>query len=372
MGIIMNNAIVDVIREIQIDYLELLKNIAYTSENKVPPSLVDKVNIFWFKNKRIIGLAGNYLFKDKDTYCFSAATTFDVEDPDQNSFFLLGKYHIFDDPLPRYINEVNIINHSKNNLLIQSLNSRILNSIKDNIRIIEDYGDILWILPLSFISQIENQNYMDFHEISENLFCQFFVGISDKNDYQKKILTAKDIELNSDSNNISNVLLYDGDNPSDSWVDRIRGYRNETSEYISESFSDGDVFFVAVYGYVRQALAIIDMSNNFEVTPFIRTFTPLNYFLFLTKTINQNVERLNKNEFNFQIDFKALVSYLLYFEYCKRASQSSLSDLLRKADEIQFEKTLLHDLEIFQGDENIPKIVETINSHLDNLIGGAN
>ena len=246
-----------------------------------------------------------------------------------------------------------------------------MNTIKDNIRIIEEYGDVFWILPLRFISQIENQNYFDLQEVAENLFCQFFVGISDINDYHKKILSAKDIELNLDSNNISNILFYDGDDPSEPWVDRIRGYRYESSEFISESFSDRDIFFVAVYGYVRQALAIIDMSNNFKVIPFIRSFTPLNYCLFLTKTINQNAERLNKNEINFQIDFKSLISYLLYFEYSKRASQSSLNDLLIRAGEIQFEKTLLHDLEIYQEDENIPKIVETINRHLDILIGGA-
>jgi len=175
----MNNPIINEIRQIQKDYLELLKNIANTSENVVSSNLADKLNIFWFKNKKIIKLAGHYLFKDEETYCFSAATIFDVDDPDQNSFFLLGKYHVFDDPLPSYINEVIKITNFKNDLMAQSLNSRILNTIKDNIRIIEEYGDVFWILPLRFISQIENQNYFDLQEVAENLFCQFFVGISD-------------------------------------------------------------------------------------------------------------------------------------------------------------------------------------------------
>lgn len=150
----MNNPLLEELTTVQNDYLTLLKELDKIPQDEISLSVIDSVNLFWYESRNIVNLVFEYLFKGKDTYCFSAATIFDVDDKDQNSFFLLGDYHVFDDPIPSYLNNLTGIS---DNIFSKKMKSIISTTIKDNIRVIEECESNLIILPLRYSSVILNQ-----------------------------------------------------------------------------------------------------------------------------------------------------------------------------------------------------------------------
>lgn len=360
----MNNPLLEELNIVQNDYPLLLKELDKIPQDEISLSVIDSVNVFWYENRNIVNLVFEYLFKGKNTYCFSAATIFDVDNTDQRSFFLLGDYHVFDDPIPSYLNTlIGVLDR----VYLKKMKTIISNTIKDNIRVIEEIKSDLVILPLRYTSVVLNQHYEKLDETAETLFCNLFTDIENIEEYKSKIVTIEDLIEHLDNRNSASILLFDGDNPSETWECRIQKYKEETDHFDMSTFSCGDIFFFAVFGNLRQALAVIDMASNFEVIPFIRSYIPFQYYLLLSSVLEQN----SKPELWFpQIKnsrWKSKVSYLLYREFRKRGINYSLEELKQKANDIEFENKLFEEVECQVDDQKIPTIIHVINKYLDEI-----
>ncbi|MBF2515710.1 hypothetical protein IA940_03955 [Listeria marthii] len=364
----MINLLIEELKEIQMDYTDLLKQIVSSPENKLSKESIDQVNLFWFKNRNVVSLAGKYLFKDKNTYCFTAATTYNVDDREQDSFFFLGDYHIFDDPVPNYINDMNQVKETSDNLYFNFLRSKVFETMKDNLRLIEEFDNMLWVIPLRFVSELLYQHDEELHTITENLFCQLFTNINNINAYQETVKTVSDIENCIDNNKTSYIILYDGDLSSNTWKERIDGFRRENKKFISPEYSDGMIFQIAVYGYFRQALSIIDISNNFNVIPFIRSKTPFNYFLFLIQMIEFNLGKEHRNPRSNEIEIKSFLAHILYREYEKYSPIANLKAVYQKSFDTDFQDKLYTEVQTYYENKNFPMILEVINIHLKSLL----
>lgn len=353
-----NNPLLEELNIVQSDYLFLLKELDKIPLDDISLNMIDWINVFWYENRNIVKLLFEYLYRGKDTYCFSAATIFDVDDTEQNSFFLLGEYHVFDDPIPSYLNTLKGISDE---VYLTKMKEIISKTIKDNIRIIEELGDDLLILPLRYSSVVINQHYENLDEIAVKLFCNLFTEIQDVNEYKEKVVTLDDLVQHLDTHYSASILLYDGDNPTEAWEYRMQKYKEENDNFDMKTLSYGGIFFLAVFGNIRQALALIDMSNTFGVIPFIRSFIPLHYYVFLSSILEYD---LNQVECSI---LKTKVSYFLYQEYRKRGIKYSLEELKQKAENIDFETKLFADLR-YSGDEvEINRIIYVINQHLDGI-----
>lgn len=361
----MTNKIIEELETIQQDYLEILKRVVASSEKTFSRETIDEINIFWFKNRNIIILAGRYLFKDKDTFCFTGATNFDIDDREQDSFFLLGDHHVFDDPLASYINELSMFDEVSTSLQYEFMSQKIIETMKDNIKLIENYRNLLWVIPLRFVSELVYQHNDKLHGMTERLFCQLFDGIENLKEYRNKVVTVNDIEKYIDESKIANIILYDEDDVSNCWSDRIKGYRKENEEFVLSEYNDGTIFFLAVYGYFRQALAIIDISNNFEVIPFIRSRTPFNYFVFLSEMINCNLSEEQKNPRGAEIELKSVLSHLLYLEY---RPISNFKKIRQKSIDINFSEKLYTESQVYYEEKKNFDIIELIRKYLNELL----
>jgi len=358
----MNNPLLEELKLVQKDYLSLLKELDKIPQNEISLATIDSINVFWYENRNIVKLVFEYLFKGRDTYCFSAATIFDVDDRNQDSFFLLGDYHVFDDPIPSYLNTIVGITDK---IYLGKMKTIIADTIKDNIRILEEIGNNLIILPMRYSSVILNQHFDDLNEVAESLFCNLFTNLSNIEEYKRKVVTINDLVKHLDDDNSEFILLYDGDNPSEPWEYRLKKYEEENDHFDSKTLSSGDVFFLIVYGNFRQAIALIDMASTFGVIPFIRSFIPFHYYILLTTTLEYNL----KSELGFievkDSLWKTKVSYFLYREFRKREFNLSLDDLLQKAIDIDFKTKVFTELKYINGEQEIPAIVNVVNKLLD-------
>lgn len=361
----MSNTLFEELNIVQNKYLSLLKEIGEVPTEDISLSMIDSVNVFWYENRNIVRLVFDYLFKARDTYCFSAATIFDVDDRGQDSFFLLGEYHVFDDPIPSYLNTVNGISDK---IYLKKMKSIISDTIKDNIRILEEMGNHLFILPLRYSSVIVNRHAKELNEIAENLFCNLFTNISNIEEYRSKVVTTDDLVQHFDKHNSAFILLFEGDNPSESWENRIEKFKEENDYLDKKMLSNGDLFFMAVYGNLRQALALFDMADTFGVIPFIRSFIPLHYYILLVSTLESNLKSKSditevKNSL-----WKTKVSYFLYREFRKREFNYSLDELIQKARDIDFENKIFNDLDYPNDNQEISETIDIVNKFLDKFV----
>lgn len=360
----MSNTLFEELNVVQNKYLALLKDIGNVPPEDISLSMIDSVNVFWYENRNIVRLVFEYLFKARDTYCFSAATIYDVDSRGQDSFFLLGEYHVFDDPIPSYLNSLNGISDKT---YFKKVKSIISDTIKDNIRIIEEMGNHLFILPLRYSSVIVNQHGKELNEIAESLFYNLFTDIPNIEEYRSKVVTTDDLVQHFDKHNSAFILLFEGDNPSESWENRIVKFKEENDYFDKKTLSTGDLFFLAVYGNLRQALALFYIADTFGVIPFIRSFIPLHYYILLVSTLESNLKsKSNITEVKDSL-WKTKVSYFLYREFRKREFNYSSGELIRKATDIDFETKVFADLEYLSGEQEILPIINVVNKLLDEL-----
>ncbi|MED4785392.1 hypothetical protein P9654_12140 [Bacillus atrophaeus] len=361
----MNNPLFKELIIVQNDYLSLLKKLDKFPQDEISLAMIDSINVFWYENRNIVNLVFEYLFRGRDTYCFSAATIFDIDYKEQNSFFLLGDYHVFDDPLPSYLNTLIGVTDE---VYLKKMKRIISDTIKDNIRIIDEIKSDLIILPLRYTSVILNQHYNDLDQLAENIFCNFFTNITNIKEYKYKVVTTGDLIEHLDHHNSASILLFDGDDPTETWEYRMHKYREENDYFEMDSLSIGEMFFLAVFGNVRQALALIDIARNFEVIPFIRSFIPLHYYILLSSVLEHNSNpELRCNQVNYSL-WKTKVSYFLYQEFRKRRINFSLGELNQKANYTGFESKVFADLEGSDDKQEISTIRFVVNKYLDEIL----
>lgn len=347
---------------IQEEYLAILKRLNKIEYEDIPLEIADAINIFWFEKRKIIKLICDYYFVEKDTYCITGAVHFDISKKDEYGFFMLGEYHVFDDPLPDYLMAASKVSDQ---VFLNSLYSVIAETIKQNIKLIEELQGKLYVLPLRHLSQIFNQDDNELSKLVDHFILQIFSDIKDVKTYKEKILTIDDVIGHLEPNNSSWILLFDGDHPSVDWKTRFNTFLENYNKFNYSNYSEGEIFYMTLYGYVRQALAIMVMEETFNVIPLIRSCIPLHYYTMLTITLESNASgKVELYKYNYT---KSQLAYLVYIEYGKRNFNNSFSVLREKAKSINFERRLLEKIEVESNLGKISEIIKVINNLLKEL-----
>lgn len=326
------------INEIQIEYLKLLKVLSQRVEIEDLRGLLDEIQMFWFKKKNTLQLIGDYLFNNKEVYCLTGATIFDIEDFDQNIFFINGDYQVFDDPLPSYLTIVSNSDMQKGSFsnYVKKLKTIIIDLIEDEIRLLESSIEGFYILPLRYsLSLITKRDSLT--QITEKLVNHFYKEKVTLNGLANVI----DIENIVDLEAIKNIILFEGDDPSNHVSDRIERYKENESDIVPIEFNQSQVFYIILFGNFNQALDIIQTSLQFNIIPFFRSFVLLNNYSIVIQQIIRNTEAENEKKILEEILNKTMLEYLLYFEFSKEIDKDyTIAYLKDKSEQIDFKSKI--------------------------------
>ena len=259
--------------KIQNEYLQILKDSLRLIDSDWM-SVVDDINKFWYKNRKIIKTALFKWFLPNETYIFTAACVLDYNDKEHLPFLLYGKQHIFDDPICSYAQSV--IN-TQGTTFAQQLNDKIKDLIEDNILILENLNSIIYILPVSFLFNNENPDAL---KNCDTIFLNLFNTKLTMKEYFENIKTCEDLEeiLEAD---IIHEIPFDTDDDLDLPLsERIKSYR-EQNDFIPIEANNARVFFMIVFGLISQAMNTIAICITYNFIPYLRYDVAFKYFTLL-------------------------------------------------------------------------------------------
>lgn len=259
--------------KIQTEYLIVLKD-GLTLIDSDWISVVDNINKFWYKNRKIIETSLSRWFLPNETYIFTAACVLDYNDREHLPFLLYGKQHIFDDPLCRYAQSV--LNNKGTNFA-NKLNEKIKELIEDNILILENLKDTIYILPVSFLFNNSNSNIL---KNCDKIFLSMFNKKLTLKDYFRDIKTSKDLEEILKPDIVDKIPFDTNDNLKLPLAERIQIHRAK-NDYLPQEATDAEIFFLVVYGHLSQTINLIFVCVNYNFIPYLRYGVAFKFFTLL-------------------------------------------------------------------------------------------
>lgn len=152
------------------------------------PEALDEINLFWLRNIEEVQLYLRAWFPGENSYVFTAATYMDYDDKEYLPFLLMGDKHILDDPLSRYAEIQSKMSEDKD---AEFLYKQIGVTAEDNLKLLENVGEKILILPLRILNQ--SNDYNSFYKVGEQAFVSLFNGINSVSDYFSKCESIDDI-----------------------------------------------------------------------------------------------------------------------------------------------------------------------------------
>ncbi|HEL9630452.1 TPA: hypothetical protein U0K61_001611 [Streptococcus suis] len=347
----------DRLRQSQNEYLELLKRVRGDLDLENVAYHLDKIRNFWFRKQKLLEMCSQYLFNNSNTYFYTAVSRFNVDNSDKNILFALGNYQIFDDPILSYL-EVMEKGNTVHQLerYFKKLKEKIVESIDGLIVLLEKEIPNFYVLPLRFSSSLINKEKVDIRTFVENFFIE---GI-DFNNLQK----YENIDAVVVHEYLSQILLFDYDDPTQAIKDRLKQYRIEYSDIVPQDMNDTELFRFIIYGYFSQAMDIFLTSYSFNIFPFFSSLTTyINYNVFLLNIVHNS----KKEKLEHFLKMSRL-TLPIWFEYDKKGIQISIFDMHERAKKVNFSDTIrdiYNNLDDFKTQEDL---IGKIESCIDLLI----
>lgn len=297
---------------------ELLKNNSQ--------SIIDGIIVFWYKNKKFINTVLNNISEAYSSYIFTGATFLDLSDFEHFPFVALGKYHFLDDPVCRY---AQVLGKSKNVDFDAQTKEQLKLTIEDNIKILENYSDQIYILPIGFLTEVDSHLIWN---ASLQAFFSLFKNPSTIRDKYSNLKTIDDIipELNSGIE--QHIILSEDDDVSLELSKRVERYIQTSKLPLADTATEAEIFRFALISNMMQAFHIILMCSNYKMIPYIRYSVCFKYVLNLSCNFDNNQEISD-------MIFKCSIAYILYncFDkskiksvdfknYCSTLKQENFSD----------------------------------------------
>lgn len=299
------NLLSEKITIIQREYCELLEKLLPKLKDGYAVEALDEINIFWYRYIDTVQLYLKSIQDNEECYVFTAATYLDYEDKEHFPFLLLGERHILDDPLSKYSAICKDIRKNKN---APNLYEQIYKTAEDNIKIINNCGGEIIVLPLRLFNQFVETK--DFFDIGEKAFVSLFNGIDSIKDFFSKCKNIDDI-IQYARENIANLVLFsEKDDLSKNFKERFKIAVSYNKEHLGGSKSDAYYFFMLVYGYIQQAIDVICSCVEYRCFPFVR-FTVAYYYIIILS------HQLKDVEFIGMMRYKMSVAHALYMLFDK-------------------------------------------------------
>ena len=179
--------VLEQLSDVQSKYKALLINLRDSFEKSSSSVVFDEINIFWFKNKKLINLLFKSYFKPYTTYLFSAAGYLDINNNEHYPFLSIGENHILDDPICKFMT---LPQDMGNTPFSDKLNQHMFDAICDNINVLERCYNIIHILPCSLFHKGDSDSMV---KGAESAFLSMFQSEMSLKDYFKRVNTIDDI-----------------------------------------------------------------------------------------------------------------------------------------------------------------------------------
>lgn len=294
---------------------------------------MDEINIFWIRHIEVIQLYLKAFFPGKDSYVFTAATYMGFDNQEHLPFLLIGKKHVFDDPLSKYSEICNKMSAGKD---ADFLYKQVGITAADNIKLLENTKNNIFILPLRLLNKSNTHN--SFYGVGEQAFASLFNGITGFKDYFKKCNSIQDIMRYAREDIGKLVMFSEEDDKSLPFEERFRAALVNTEFMVDENMPDSDNFFILVFGCIQQAIDVIVSCVEYGCIPYIRYPVAFHYISLLSESM-LDIEHVT------MLRFKMGIAFVVYQLCDKHKMQNvSLNKFLKINSEYDFNEKIFSTL----------------------------
>lgn len=311
-------------KDIQIEYLELLINISVGLKLDNVHILLDQIKVFWLKRRKKLDFIIGWL--DNESYNISYFTAFKLIDSksiDLVSFLLSADYHVIDDPLLSSLLTSTIQDEDISKYFFKNVKEIIDN----NIDIITNQSKNFWVLPIRFIYSDLSDNLNWYEETVNELFISLFKNIKTLEEYFNTCSTSEDIDNELNMNAKKMLVLTDNENNESTFLEKFELLKSSIVSNFYKDLDDINLFYIQMKSYFIQALDIVMTSVNSKMFPFIRAYTPFYNFQniiqnfldeprillisvksYMSFTLNRKIHNRIKNDLNSEELFNTIRS----------------------------------------------------------------
>lgn len=351
------NLLLDKIFFIQREYRKMLEYLVPKLKNNYDYTALDEIALFWTRYVEEVQLYLKYWVAGKDSYVFTTSSSLDFNQRDYIPFLLLGKNHIVDDPLRKYIEILTKLSKGKNTKILYR---QISYAASANLEVLNKLEKQILILPIRLLNQKSSYHFL--FELGEYAFISLFNSIDSLENYFEKCDTYEDIIRFARSDIEDLVMFSDDDNKALPFKIRFQKILEETYNEWSISGSDANKFFMIVFGYIQQAIEVIVSCIEYECIPYTIHPVSLHYIFLL-------LDKFSEFKYIRTLRFKMYVVQILQNLLDKnRFNQIEVKEFLRKINAYDFDSKLFESLntnginEAYFQDE---KLKSLINAELD-------
>lgn len=324
-----SNLLLNKIQLIQSEYKTLLAALLPKLKSHHAPEALDEINLFWLRHIEEVQLYLKFWFPSENSYVFTAATYMDFDDNEHLPFLIIGEKHVLDDPLIRYSTIQNKMPQGKD---AEFLYEQIGVTAEDNLKLLENVREEIFILPLRILNQSNDHNSL--YKAGEQAFINLFNGINSLNDYFIKCNSIEDI-VRFACEDIGRLVMFSEDDDSTLPLEeRFKIALSQTQYLVDTNKSDSYNFFILVFGCIQQAIDVIVSCIEYGCIPYIRYPVSLHYISLLSESVS-DIEHITK------LRFKMSVAFVVY-KLCDKSRLAGvcLEEFLKKNQIYNFNEKL--------------------------------
>ncbi|MCQ5183922.1 hypothetical protein [Phascolarctobacterium faecium] len=327
----MDDLLITELKQLQKEYGDILLDATKHIFQKDTNAILDEINVFWHRKKKLVGCVLENLSKPYDTYLFTAATILDISDYEHYPFLCLGGYHIWDDPIYGYIK---MVTASPNEQFNEQIKAQIFNTIHDNIQILNSLDGKILILPVRMLSGTEPSLI---HEAAMQAFLSLFRENLTFEMYREMYSTIDDIVFNLKDGMEKYVILGDMDSGI-ALKERFSRYKKSAELPLQADSSDATIFWFSVYGFLAQVFDILLTCIQYQLVPYIRYSVAFKYLIIISGNFKDNDEIS-------EMIFKSVIAHILHQTFDKEIySQFTIDQLIESVKSYNFEQQLFSTL----------------------------
>lgn len=340
---------------LQKEYANFLKNILNDFNINDIDSIVDEISVFWYARRNLIELIlDNISMEDEDIFVFTGATNVDIQDKELYPFITLGQYHIIDDA---FTNLGQVLSRIPNQTFKENLTNTILNIAKENIEIIEKYGEFLFILPLSTLMN-NSDDITIVSQGADNAFCSLFKKrIDNVEDYLNKFENIEDI-INNLTDTAKEVIIFSDKDTKNDLLNNFINFKNSKDNPLAKDIDDKELFYRLLHGFITRAMSIILLSVKYKCVPYLRYKLIFQYFILLLDSYKQNNNLIDNS-----LEYKVIATYIMHYIFDKsKISNISLNDFNKKIQDNKLYTKITNDLSL------LPQIKSGLFKQIENIL----
>ena len=309
------NLLIESMKKIQQEYLMLLRKYESFDVEEVY-SIQNECQIFWLRHKREIDFFLNNYPYDFDTCVFIGGMYLNVASKSLYPFLTFGRKHFVDDPVALLST-----NGSK-----EYFAEYLKLAIEDNIDIIQNYGNQVLILPLSYL-------FVD-KELCEtgakNSFWRLFPeeGMNEEKYYERFSSVDEVVNAIGEDAGRSLFLKYDKPTLKERYLEHLKLLKFP----ICEGNEGVRQFYGMCLGLFVQTMVVVTFCTHYWVFPFIRDHSLFGCFCLLMKNMLKQKEFAKlKTSLNKAVVLKLFYGLFVYEEL------ENLDDYLKMLNDSKFE-----------------------------------